>query len=639
MSGVDAREVVQAGVRRELFGPLPGEPPVGTPIDCSGHSLTFDTKDATDGQFHDRDTLEEVLTRSDPLRRYGVGVLHSGGTPTRTVISGHDESVDIPGLAVNEEIPDQEPNEVRGRPRQDQADSDDFDLSDTNRRKQSAMALSFKVRVRDGGSLKVRVRGAYYDKIHVIAPDMQKEWWVRRPFVLDATASGDVLRRERKRSQLVTTPVVEGAKLPPRIQPSVSIFCRTVPGEPNADLRLVTLAVVDDVLGAGPGSAFFQVTFSATAANGLSIEPYPEFEPPDNDEEEESIALLYRNRRTFAIGHGCAANWEESTAGADAPTVAYVEADPLPSFEVTSLTPDVFEQHADGTRTSVSVSMKELSDKSAIGVQQVERVLALYAEWIDDRAASIPDLAARYQEAADRHIEACRFALARMEEGWNLVQHDSIAARAFQLANYAMLYQQIRSRIEPRDVVKDRQGVYRPQGAHPQAAPDPKGGRWRAFQIAFILASLPELVDPTHAKRKLVDLIFFPTGGGKTEAYLGASAISLIARRLRDPNDAGTDTLMRYTLRLLTAQQFLRASALICVLEDLRSGLEGELGTVPFGIGVWLGNDSTPNTWSSAERSLKELRRDYNASNKFLLLKCPWCGTRMGPKRHRLQVR
>lgn len=238
MSGVDAREVVQAGVRRELFGPLPGEPPVGTPIDCSGHSLTFDTKDATDGQFHDRDTLEEVLTRSDPLRRYGVGVLHSGGTPTRTVISGHDESVDIPGLAVNEEIPDQEPNEVRGRPRQDQADSDDFDLSDTNRRKQSAMALSFKVRVRDGGSLKVRVRGAYYDKIHVIAPDMQKEWWVRRPFVLDATASGDVLRRERKRSQLVTTPVVEGAKLPPRIQPSVSIFCRTVPGEPNADLRL-----------------------------------------------------------------------------------------------------------------------------------------------------------------------------------------------------------------------------------------------------------------------------------------------------------------------------------------------------------------------------------------------------------------
>lgn len=632
MSGVEARDVVEAAVRRELFGPSDGEEPLGKPVDCSGPSLTFEKKDESNGQFHDRDTLEEVLTRSDPLRRYAVGVLHSGGTPTGGLAAEGDDSAVIPGLAENDENPEEAPTEVRGLRRQDQPDSDDFDLSDANRRKPSAMAISFKVRLAEGATLKIRVTGAYYDPVKITAPDTPPlKWWVRRPFVLEAVASADVLKQERMRSPLTTTAVVEEPKIEPRIKPSVSLFCRPVPGEADVDLRLVTLAVVDDAVGTGPGSAFFQVAFSATAAEGLRIEPYPEIEQPESDDEEESIALLYRHRRTFAIGHGCAATWEDSKSEDGTPTVPFVMADALPAYEVTSLTPDVVEEHPDGTRTPVSVSMEELANTTAAGDAQVEKVLELYAQWIRDRKVSIDDLPGRYQRAAQEHVKKCTEALERMQEGWRLVQNDPLAARAFQLANFAMLYQQIRSRLEPRDLVKDEHGVYRPDGAHPAATPDHTGGRWRAFQIAFILASLPELVDPTHPKRTLVDLIFFPTGGGKTEAYLGASAISLLARRLRNPADAGTDTLMRYTLRLLTAQQFLRASSLICVLEDIRSGHEDELGAAPFGIGVWLGGDSTPNRWTAAERALGELRRDSRASNKFLLLKCPWCGTRMGP--------
>lgn len=632
MSGVEARDIVEAAVRRELFGPPDDEGPIGSPIDCSGPSLAFQTKDETNGQFHDRDTLEEVLTRSDPLRRYGVGVLYSGGTPTGGLASDRDDSAVIPGLSENLENPDEPPTEVRGPRRQDQPDSDDFDLSDANRRRPSAMAISFKVRVAEGAELKVRVTGAYYDPVSITAPDTPPlTWWVRRPFVLDAVASTDQLMRERKRSQLTTTPVVEAPKLQPRITPSVSIFSRAVPGEGDPTLRLVTLAVVDDVAGTGARSAFFQVRFSATAAGGLRIEPYPDVEQPDSDAEEESIALLYRHQRTFAIGHGCAATWEYAVGEEGNPTVPFVKAEALPAYEVKSLTPDVYEELADGTRASVSVSMEELANRTAVGNAQVEKVLGLYGQWIGERTASIADLPVRYQNAARRHVKKCSEALQRMQEGWYLVQNDPIAARAFQLANFAMLYQQVRSRLEPRDLVTDQQGVYRPSGTHPTATPDPRTGRWRAFQIAFILASLPELVDPTHERRGLVDLIFFPTGGGKTEAYLGASAISLLARRLRDPGDAGTDTVMRYTLRLLTAQQFLRASALICVLEDVRSQMEEELGTSPFSIGVWLGGDSTPNRWTAAERALAELRRDSRAPNKFLLLKCPWCGARMGP--------
>lgn len=635
MSGVEAREIVEAAVRRELFGPSQNEAPSGKPLDCSGPSWKFTTKDEAVGQFHDRDTLEEVLTRSDPLRRYGVGVLYSGGASGGTPALAEDESAIISGVAMSEDNPEQPGPETKSRNPQSEGDSDDFDLSDANRRKPSALAISFKVRVPEGGKLYLRIEGAYYDRLNVTAPDTPpRVWWVRRPFVLSAMVPSEVLRRERKRTSIATTPVVDEPNLPPRIRPAIVVFSRMVPSESESDLRLVTVAVVDDVIGTGPGSAFFQVGFSATAAEGVRIEPYPDVEQSDSDEEEESIALLYRQQRTFAIGHGCAAKWDEiSTGEGGIPFVPSVSADALPMYEVASLTPDVYEEHADGSRTSVSVSMKELADASAEGNTQVEKVLALYGQWIDARAESIPDLPGQHQKAAERHLRLCREALERMQEGWHLVRTEPLAARAFRLANLAMLYQQVRSRLESRDVAKDNQGIYRPVGAHPTAAPGPKDGRWRAFQIAFILASLPELVDPGHPRRRLVDLIFFPTGGGKTEAYLGASAISLLSRRLRNPDDAGTDTLMRYTLRLLTAQQFLRASSLICVLEDLRSNAEPELGTAPFGIGVWLGNDSTPNSWSSAERSLNQLRRDYYASNQFLLLKCPWCGTRMGPIR------
>lgn len=631
MSGAEAREIVEAAVRRELLGPTPGEMPSGNSLDCSGSTVTFSTKEDADGQFHDRDTLEEILTRSDPLRRYGVGVLHSGGS----FEFSEEESADIPGLAENEDNPEPPSFESDPRSAGSETDSDDFDLSDANRRKPSAMAISFKVRVPEGGELQLSVTGAYYDPIQLVAPDTPKlNWWVRRPFTLEAVVTSDTLSRSGRRAAVETTPTIEESKLPPRIKPTVSVFSRPVSQESEQSLRLVTLAVVNDLTGPGPRNAFFQLGFTATAAKGLRIEPYPEVAQSDSDDEEDSIALLYRDQRTFAIGHGCAATWDYvPTAEDGTPSVGSVSADTLPTYEVTSLTPDVYETHLDGTRTSVNVSMEELAQNSGRGRAQIEKVLALYGQWIDNRAVSIPDLPQRHHAAAERHINLCREALERMREGWELVQNNRVASRAFQLMNRAMLYQQIRSRLPVRDLVKDNQGIFRPEGPHPKIEPGPQDGRWRAFQIAFILASLPELVDPSHRRRSLVDLIFFPTGGGKTEAYLGASAVSLLSRRLRNPDDAGTDTLMRYTLRLLTAQQFLRASSLICVLEDMRANADEELGNAPFGIGVWLGGDSTPNTRKSAQSNIKELRKDYYASNKFLLLKCPWCGTRMGPVR------
>lgn len=639
MSGLEARAIVEAELRRELFGPLGSEEPCGKPVDCSSGTLTFAAAEDSRGQFYDGATMQEILTIGTPLTRYGIGVLYSGAAIGGTAMGASgEEDVDltgIPGVARNEEDPDGPPVEIRGSLRHDEADSDDFDLTDANRFKPSAMAISFQCRVSDVGSLAVTVTGAHYERISVHIPGVSKpvDWWRRRPFTLTGSVPGGVLANETHRLKIVdTTPQGD----PPGISPSTRVFSRPVPGVDDPELRLVTVAVVNQVMGTGPSSAFFQMGFTVATAGGLFIEPYPEVELPDRDDEEQSIDLLYRNKRTYAIGHGCAAEWE-GCAGSPVPLVRAVA---LPAYEVVSLTPNIYLADEDGSyrldskgqRQAVTVSMKELADGTAEGHAQVETVLRLYGEWIDTRKDEIEDLPQRFRDAARRHMALAEGALDRMKTGWQLVGSDQKAQQAFRWANEAMLYQQVRSSFPLREVKRGKDDVLRVTGTHPAPIIPAGRGTWRPFQIAFILASLPELVHPSRKTRALVDLIFFPTGGGKTEAYLGACAISLLARRLRNPDDAGTDTLMRYTLRLLTAQQFLRAASLVCVLEAIRDDHPDVLGASPFGIGIWLGGSSTPNSWRKAVEVLARLRRHPHEQNLFLLLRCPWCGAQMGTK-------
>lgn len=633
MSGLEARAIVEAELRRELFGPDGSEAPMGQPIDTSSGQITFASDDDAQGQFHDSTTLQEILTIGTPLTRYGIGVLHSGAS-----IGSTEEDIDligIPGLAHNAEEPHGLPIEIKGSLRHDEADSDDFDLRDANSFKPSAMAISFQCRIPVEASLVLTVTGAHYERLSVHKPGMSKpvDWWRRRPFTLKGSVPASVLIQATNRLNLVET-APEGSQ--PGISPTTRVFSRPVPGVDDPDLRLVTVAVVNEVTGTGPSSAFFQMGFTVAAADGLVIEPYPEVDLPDRDDEEQSIDLLYRHKRTYAIGHGCAAEWDDDTGQ----PVSLVRAVALPAYEVVSLTPNIYltdrEGHylldSSGQRQAVTVSMKELAEGTAEGHEQVETVLSLYGEWIEARKAEIDDLPERFRAAAERHMLLAEHALDRMRTGWQLVCSDRIADQAFRWANEAMLFQQVRSSFPLREVERGKDDVLRVKGIHPVPVIPPGRGTWRPFQIAFILASLPELVEPSRKTRSLVDLIFFPTGGGKTEAYLGACAISLLARRLRDPNDSGTDTLMRYTLRLLTAQQFLRAASLVCVLEAIREGRSEVLGPSPFGIGIWLGGSSTPNTWRKAVEVLARLRRNPYEQNLFLLLRCPWCGAQMGTK-------
>src|SRR5439155_3595431 len=156
---------------------------------------------------------------------------------------------------------------------------------------------------------------------------------------------------------------------------------------------------------------------------------------------------------------------------------------------------------------------------------------------------------------------------------------------------------------------------------------------------AFILMNLKGIADPTDADREVVDLLFFPTGGGKTEAYLGLAAFTLVLRRLRHPGigSAGLSVLMRYTLRLLTLDQLGRAATLVCALERERQRNVDRLGEWPFEIGLWVGRAATPNEMgykghTNPEYTARKRTDDYKSgrskASPIPLEDCPWCGTK-----------
>ena len=191
-------------------------------------------------------------------------------------------------------------------------------------------------------------------------------------------------------------------------------------------------------------------------------------------------------------------------------------------------------------------------------------------------------------------------------------------------------------------------GLVRPQGPHQSpwdifaaGKENNRLGAWRAFQIAFLLMSLDGVRDGRSPDREIVDLIWFPTGGGKTEAYLAVMAFYMFHERLlmadgdEGPQRDGTNVLMRYTLRMLTTQQFQRAASLICAMEFLRRNpaKHGIATTIPgqrFSLGLWIGGDGSPNKIDGAKTELNEYRRGDIDGNPLILTECPWCRAQIG---------
>jgi len=360
-----------------------------------------------------------------------------------------------------------------------------------------------------------------------------------------------------------------------------------------------------------PELCLFQASMRVTDPAGLL--PYPAG-GADVDEEDTELIFRYRGKPVYAIGHGVAVEWDDHS-----PTV--VRTATLPQVENSAIRAKVGASDVYRMQCLADDSLSASALADALGV-----VVSDYREFIAAQrrtAAEVADADARVAEAIIARQER---AADRIEAGIRLLAEGGDVLTSFRMANAAMRWQMLRQggHVEPGVRLGKRLST-----DFGDAEP-----AWRPFQLAFLLAALPSTVDPEHEDRELVDLIWFPTGGGKTEAYLGLAATEMIRRRLvRGHKGGGMAVLTRYTMRLLTAQQFQRASKLICALELMRHDDERLDGAPAFSIGLWLGNSTTPGTFTQAKDWFTRTRTESRPENPFQLLTCPWCGHKIMPTR------
>lgn len=456
----------------------------------------------------------------------------------------------------------------------------------------------------------------------------------------------------------------EGTGIPDAEQPQVQLRVRS---RRQPGCRVVDVALVNaqpEPVDRKDAGKLFQAHVEVSAADGAAAVFLPHNDPAHlgappvsgeeragaGDPELAGLALLYRAARQYAVGRNAGVEVARRPGEAHAWQVATSN---LPAHEVPQTvapTPGDVPQLA-----GLEVDMRALATAPREQVIAGLRPLADgYLAWLEAQQARLdtdPTLAG-HEPAARTHLAAARAAAARIRAGIDLLAGDEKAWQAWQFTNLAMAAQRERTELAA-ERGKD------PQLSVPEAlrlVDDAARRSWRPFQLAFVLLNLPSLTDPAHPDRALAsaadgpglaDLLFFPTGGGKTEAYLGLTAYTLAIRRLQGvvgageaarDGGAGVAVLMRYTLRLLTAQQFQRATTLICAAEQLRrvaadaqaaGGPVNPWGEEPFRIGLWVGSKVTPNWYGQAKEALEAMRRRYagaGAANPIQVLACPWCG-------------
>lgn len=349
----------------------------------------------------------------------------------------------------------------------------------------------------------------------------------------------------------------------------------------------------------------YQVSLTIEDRSGEGCFVSQDSRPSLDDAEYWQDEIRYRHHRTYAVGHGCAVAWNGDP-------VTQVVNQWIPAHEV---------WRADTTVMADApiLSLKQLANMTerAETMAGLMGIVSAYGSWIKAMEAGIPHLvreefplevqdevSVAAQNIVQDNLRACH----RIEAGIERLRTDDRAWEAFCLANEAM-----------------RQSMMQ---RHRNVEP-----RWRAFQLAFILMALSSAIDRDHPDRTGFDLIWFPTGGGKTEAYLGLAALVIFYRKLG--GQRGLAVLTRYTLRLLTVQQFERTARMICAAELVRQAYPVLRETEPITVGLFVGRQLTPNTLDVA-RSLLEDPNPEGTTTTLPLLNCPWCGQPLDVSRQRV---
>lgn len=351
--------------------------------------------------------------------------------------------------------------------------------------------------------------------------------------------------------------------------------------------------------------AFFQARITARVIDQLSsFAPMDSSLPASCDKELAELEMLYWRSRPYAHGHGCSADWDRHNS---APR--WIRTESLPAYEVLQMRPRELDENERFSMSYLATASKEEV------VSSLSDFVFEYEKWIDEQEKLIKTVPQKHREIAVGNIQNCRECAKRMLRALDTLSLGGKPFEAFRLANEAMLLQRVNS-LRSKDVDVDEKDI-----------------RWYPFQLGFFLMQIRSIADPQCSEREIADLLWFPTGGGKTEAYLGVAAYAIFMRRLTGGGD-GVAVIMRYTLRLLTLQQFERAAALIAACEHIRrrKGLPG--GEIS--IGMYVGDKLTPNSLEKAAEIIKSAKNGRppreGQPDPFQVRKCPWCGTALRPE-------
>lgn len=612
--------------------------------------------------------VEEVLqfSRETPKARYGVGVLYplleNNDKDNETRLDQILKEEDVEVAEDGEVVDGGGEEEITG---QTDAESDDYSITSENPFRPNQMGISFyvknncrleicfpKTRKVSWKNDEEKVNGRYFGNSRIKSPDdFQRQIYARFPI-------GD-----NERSYSYECKINNNENIPIVVKGGMEwlkfkIYCRNYEGN-----ILVTVILANEAKDLDMKYHLFQSFFSVKALNGDGenmLLPYPGLEKISvrKDVEEDQLRLLYRNFENWGIGHGCSCGWDAQPG--DTPDKIF--ADVMPAVETPSMDTNV---QVDGH--PIMVSMKKLADINGDD-DQLDKLLTGYENWI--KAKNTNDLDVNLKEVAENHLKNCSDALIRMKNGLEILKDNSKARLAFRLANQAICLQQISTKrlksrkliydeddqkvvVEPAEGFKFAHEIYNSVEFDEQKSV----GYWRPFQIAFFLMSIEGVTNTDSDDRKIVDLIWFPTGGGKTEAYLGVAAFTMFYERLvgqdsENPNineKFGTNVFMRYTLRLLTTQQVQRAASMFCAMEYIRRNRitfvddqnpinrPGEvlLGSREFILGLWAGKGVSGNSLEDAKKAIKNYReRDCQKNNPLLLYRCPYCYAQIGVYNH-----
>ena len=549
---------------------------------------------------------DEVLVKDAPITVYPVGVLFPQRKDGASVEMAEADGVDTAPEVGSSEDGDQDA---------------DVGVALANRRRPSSLGMTFSVDTAVTERISVEVQAARY----------RPEDELGRPVkAIRTEARSTDEQRERWRRVRGDHPAVA-------VEVSVPGMHRRVEVE-GVELRVLVRPVQEGI-----------ATVTVTLVNAQTCgeydlqDAYCLFQPglrvvgPDGtrpfverpavlgavDEEQALSRMLHRHAPSFAVGHGCSVAWDWTAPplyqAVSRSAVGAICTEFIPTHEV--LLTESNAEIDDAPLGMLGLSSAAASDI----VSRLNSLVEGYGAWIEARRADLTSLEdAELLDAGREQLDQCTRALERMRKGLVLLGDDSRPEilHAFRLANEAMGQQRARAQW----IRSGRSGE-----------PDVADGRWRPFQIAFVLQCLAGVVDPEHEDRQIADLLWFPTGGGKTEAYLGLIAFTVFLRRLRGHDDGrGVTVLMRYTLRLLTLQQFERAAALICAMEAhpreaARRARHDDPSRSACGWGV------PPRRTSSIERTRPSRgcaptrTSGCSKENPVQLRACPWCGAHLGP--------